>query len=295
MGVFCRAVLVEAFAAAPLQGNGAAVVLLERAAGGDWMQRLAASLKQSETAFLWRRGAADWALRWFTPGCEVPLCGHATLAATLALGHWGELECGRELCLASRSGGLRVRLEHRPQGAVSLVLPAGPMEERAAPDWLGRILGCNIDGYWHVPALGYSAALLPDDFALAQLAPIAKDLQGEARKGLVLMQAADGAAPDVLGHGCDYQIRFFAPALGVDEDPVTGSAHALVAPWWMQHLGKERVIGWQASGNGGGMLCEAAGPGFVRLTGTGHLLWDGRMAAAGAGCDPDGWRHCSGG
>lgn len=294
MEVFCRAVLVEAFAAAPLQGNGAAVVLLERAASDDWMQRLAASLKQSETAFLWRRGAEDWALRWFTPGCEVPLCGHATLAAALALGHWGELERGRELRMASRSGGLPVRLERKPQGAVSLVLPAGPMEQRDAPDWLGRLLGCSIRGYWHAPALGYSVALLPDDFALAQLAPIARDLRGETRKGLVLMQAAGGAAADVLGHACDYQIRFFAPGLGVDEDPVTGSAHALVAPWWMKQLGRERVVGWQASGAGGGMLCEAAGPGFVRLTGTGHLLWDGRIAAAGTGCDPDGWRHCSG-
>ena len=99
--------LVEAFAAGPLQGNGAAVVLLQEPAQADWMQALARSFRQSETAFLWRADSGDWALRWFTPSCEVPLCGHATLAAPLALGHWHLPEpAERLLRVADRDQGL---------------------------------------------------------------------------------------------------------------------------------------------------------------------------------------------
>ena len=105
------AVLVEAFTSEPLHGNGAAVVLLEQPASAAWMQRLAGSFKQSETAFLHCSNAGQWRLRWFTPSCEVPLCGHATLAATLALAHWGRLQSGITLQLASRSGALAVGLE----------------------------------------------------------------------------------------------------------------------------------------------------------------------------------------
>ena len=98
--------LVEAFTEAPLGGNGAGVVLLREPAGPGWMQALAARLQQSETAFLWRDSDREWRLRWFTPSCEVPLCGHATLAAVLALGHWGQLRVGEELALHSRIGAL---------------------------------------------------------------------------------------------------------------------------------------------------------------------------------------------
>jgi PhzF family phenazine biosynthesis protein len=95
-----RAVLVEAFAAQPFQGNGAAVVLLEQPMPDPWLQGLATSFQQSETAFLLPQASGGWALRWFTPSCEVPLCGHATLAATLALGHWDLLAPGMALNLA---------------------------------------------------------------------------------------------------------------------------------------------------------------------------------------------------
>ena len=94
MAEWLPAVLVEAFTSEPLQGNGAAVVRLRQPAEAAWMQRLAGSFKQSETAFLYRDERDRWRLRWFTPTCEVELCGHATLAATLALAHWGELARG---------------------------------------------------------------------------------------------------------------------------------------------------------------------------------------------------------
>lgn len=286
-----RAVLVEAFAAGPLQGNGAAVVLLQEPAAAGWMQALAASFRQSETAFLWRRPDGSWALRWFTPTCEVPLCGHATLAAVLALGHWRLIEPGAQLSLASRSGPLAVQLRDERAATASLVLPSGRLDPLQPPASLEELLGAELQGYWG-SALGYRVALLPAELPLAALASPAARLQDQDRQGLVVMQAAGPATPQWQGQPCDYQLRFFAPGLGIEEDPVTGSAHALVAPWWMQRIGRSHVIGWQCSPRHGGMLCEQEQPGHVRLTGSGHLLWDGLIHAGGAGHESEGWGVC---
>lgn len=290
----CPALLVEAFAAGPLQGNGAAVVRLEAPAAAEWMQAVATSLNQSETAFLWRQPGGAWAIRWFTPSCEVRLCGHATLAACLALGHWQLLDTDGELCLASRSGGLTVRLGQQPAGSASLVLPSGPLQPLAPPPHLAGLVGGTIEGYWG-SELGYRVALLPPSVPLAQLEPLGSHLSGADRDGLVLMQAATERTPQCLGQPSDYQLRFFAPGLGIEEDPVTGSAHALVAPWWMQRLGRQRVVGWQCSPRRGGMHCELARAGYVRLTGTGHLLWDGQLNAGGSEHDWAGWQVCHSG
>ena len=284
------AVLVEAFTSEPLHGNGAAVVLLEQPASAAWMQRLAGSFKQSETAFLHCSNAGQWRLRWFTPSCEVPLCGHATLAATLALAHWGRLQPGTTLQLASRSGALAVGLESRWPGSASLVLPSGGLQPLPLPAALDAVLGSPIEAYWG-SALGYRVALLPASADLAGMDNPAAHLQGQERMGLVVMQALPTSGLDLMGGPCDYQLRFFAPGLGIDEDPVTGSAHALVAPWWMERLQRAQVRGWQASARRGGMLCDDAGPGLVRLTGAGQLLWDGQINASGSGCDPDDWRQ----
>lgn len=282
------ALLVEAFAAAPLQGNGAAVVLLEQPAEAAWMQALAGSLRQSETAFLHRCDAAGWRLRWFTPTCEVPLCGHATLAATLALAHWGVLLPGQSLTFASRSGALDVAIPESSAGApaersASLVLPSSGLDRLPVPAGLRDRVGAEVEAYWGSP-LGYHVALISPSADLAGLPNPAAQLTEPERQGLVVMQAAGPGT-----EAWDYRLRFFAPGLGIDEDPVTGSAHALVAPWWMQQLGRNQVRGWQASARRGGMLCESAGPGRVRLTGVGQLLWDGRLNGLGAGCDPCGW------
>ena len=284
------AVLVEAFTSEPLHGNGAAVVLLEQPASAAWMQRLAGSFKQSETAFLHCSNAGQWRLRWFTPSCEVPLCGHATLAATLALAHWGRLQLGTTLQLASRSGALAVGLESRWPGSASLVLPSGGLQPLPLPAALDAVLCSPIEAYWG-SGLGYRVALLPASADLAGMDNPAAHLQGQDRMGLVVMQALPTGGPDLMDGPCDYQLRFFAPGLGIDEDPVTGSAHALVAPWWMERLQRAQVRGWQASARRGGMLCDDAGPGLVRLTGAGQLLWDGQINASGSGCDPDDWRQ----
>jgi PhzF family phenazine biosynthesis protein len=282
------ALLVEAFTDQPLQGNGAAVVLLDQPATADWMQRLAGSFKQSETAFLHRDAAGPWRLRWFTPTCEVPLCGHATLAATIGLAHWGLLDPGQSLPLATRSGGLQVGLDRSKADVAHLVLPSSGLIPLEVPETLQTTLGQTIERYWGSP-LGYRVALLAAEAPLAAMQNPSPQLKGADRMGLVLMQPLAGTAPTLMGAPCDYQLRFFAPGLGIDEDPVTGSAHALVAPWWMEQLQRSQVRGWQASARRGGMLCESVGPGQVRLTGAAQLLWDGQINSSGAGCDPGDW------
>jgi len=299
------AVLIEAFSDGPLAGNGAAVVLLEQPMAAAWMQGVAGSLKQSETAFLLQQDGA-WLLRWFTPSCEVKLCGHATLASLLALGHWGRLGPGEALQLHSRSGPLRVeRHRHQPwqgslelpsAGLVAAPVPAGLegwLRASVPPSLAATAVEPWLQATWE-SRLGYQVALLSPQAPLAQLEGLAERLEGPARQGLVLMQgpAAGSNLPLTAAGPADYQLRFFAPGLGIPEDPVTGSAHALVAPWWMEQLGRPQVRGWQCSPRPGGMLCERAPSGMIRLNGAGHLLWDGTLQAGQQAAGPDdcrGW------
>jgi len=307
------ALLIEAFSAVPFAGNGAAVVALGQPCGADWLQALARSLRQSETAFL-LPSREGWMLRWFTPTCEVPLCGHATLAALLALGHWGHLGQGEEIRLHSRSGPLAGTLVpgEGAERSGMIQLPAWDLHPAAIPERLDQLLrhhlGFPATAFWH-SELGYSVGLVPAEARLAAMPSLADALQGDLRKGLVLMQPPPPgqSLPAVRGEPADYQLRFFAPGLGIDEDPVTGSAHALVAPWWQRQLGRRTVRGWQCSDRPGGMVCEGTGSAMIRLFGAGHLLWEGTIwtgspssgtgwpAPSASGClglesDWNGWR-----
>jgi PhzF family phenazine biosynthesis protein len=263
------------------------VVRLETPLADGVLQNLARSFNQSETAFLWWDGNG-WRLRWFTPSCEVPLCGHATLAACLALGHWGLLQPGDATAFQTRSGSLTVRLQAGPVLAASIDLPSHQLEAAPCPSPLAgllqNVLGEHPLQFWR-SSLGYAVVLVGPRCPLDAMAPLADQLQPQERAGLVVMQAIDpmGAAPGrVLGLAADYQVRFFAPGLGIAEDPVTGSAHALVAPYWLELLGTGQVVGWQCSPRPGGMLCQPTAEGKIRLTGQGHVLWDGAVIMAPA-------------
>jgi predicted PhzF superfamily epimerase YddE/YHI9 len=265
---------VDAFTATPMAGNGAVVALLPCPASDRWMQALAAELQQSETAFLWHDRSADrWALRWFTPSCEVPLCGHATLAATLALSHWGLLVPGDGLALHTRSGPLAVGLDGDGGGAAWLDLPTTDLIPRSPDPWMSALPGGAPRRVW-TSSLGYGVLLLEPGSDLALLDPRADAWAAGPEPAWVVMRAgADAADP-----GADYGLRFFAPGLGLAEDPVTGSAHALVAPWWCRQLERSRVRGWQPSHRPGGVTLEPLRSGMIRLFGSGVLLWDGQMS-----------------
>lgn len=291
------AALVKAFSTDPAAGNGAAVVLLERPAAAAWMQALARSFNQSETAFL-LPGSGGWILRWFTPGCEVRLCGHATLAALLALQHWQRLGSDEAVIFHTLSGPLQGDVKQGmgpPMGRIQL--PCGLLQPATAPPYLIQLLCEELHSapiaFW-CHADSYSVALLPGEAPLPAMASPAGRLQHPESRGLVLMQACDAGLQPLLlaGEAVDYQLRFFAPALGINEDPVTGSAHALVAPYWQHRLGRGRVIGWQCSPDPGGMVCEAGCSGMMRLSGAGVLLWSGRLQIQPEAGD-DAWDgHC---
>lgn len=276
-----RLAAVDAFTSIPLKGNGAGVVLLEQPADAHWMQQLAAELNQSETAFLWADGPT-WRLRWFTPSCEVRLCGHATLAAAVALQHWGKLAAGNPSSFCTRSGDLPVTL--LGSGEVSLDLPGGELLIRQQDDWMSRAAGVDPLQCW-TSELGYGVLLLPPAASLESLDPDHSGWASGAEVGWVVMQAGSGAI--------DYRLRFFAPGLGLKEDPVTGSAHALVAPWWCRELGKASVHGWQPSHRPGGLWATPQTSGMIRLQGSAVVLWDGRLLQQPVHNTPESWRRCS--
>jgi PhzF family phenazine biosynthesis protein len=240
-------VQVDAFADRAFTGNPAAVCILPAAREEEWMRDVAAEMNLSETAFL-HPEEGGWRLRWFTPEVEVELCGHATLAAAHVLWEDGHLAHDEVARFHTRSGLLAAAKE----GAlIELDFPAKPILDGPAPEGLPAALGAepvyagrsHFDVLVEVASEAEVRALKPD---LGRLAAV------EAR-GVIVTARADGGA------GYDFVSRFFAPRAGVAEDPVTGSAHCVLAPYWAAKLGRDELVGYQASRRGGTVRVRAAG------------------------------------
>jgi len=277
-----RIAQVDAFATRPFGGNGAAVVLLAGPVTGQSLQTLAAECAQSETTFLLHlRG--QWLLRWFTPTLEVDLCGHGTLAAARALSHWGVLAPGQRLDLNTRSGALPV--EQRGAG-FRIRLPTGRLHQAPPEPGLDQLLGTPVQQRW-TSSLHYEVALVDTAFPLAVLTPDQEQLRQRPCLGLVVMQAGrpDAAERDPP----DYALRFFAPRAGIPEDPVTGSAHALVAPYWFARTGGRLLKAQQLSRRGGCLQVLAEGGEQVALEGETALVWSGELLAGLAPGDRQDW------
>ena len=247
-----RLFTVDAFAEQAFGGNPAAVCLVEGDVSDAWMQSVATEMNLAETAFLVRQGDGRYGLRWFTPAVEVDLCGHATLASAHVL--WEEkLEAPEPLAFETRS---RV-LTAVPvgDGLIQLDFPADPpdVSYRGGPfsDGLAAALG--------VPVVGVHRArfdLLVEVADAATVRSVTPDLQsiaGYDARGVIVTAPGDGL------HGADFVSRCFYPAAGVDEDPVTGSAHCTLASFWCPKLGRLSLVGWQASPRGGRVAVELAG------------------------------------
>jgi predicted PhzF superfamily epimerase YddE/YHI9 len=238
---------VDAFTSNPFAGNPAAVCLLPEARDESWMQEVAREMNLSETAFL---VAADngHRLRWFTPEVEVELCGHATLASAHVLWTEGREQDGAELVFHTVSGELVAR---RANSAIELDFPARPLEELdPPPPGIERALGA-------APVLvGRSRddllVELEDEATLRALSPDFAALRSMPTRGTIA--TALSSSPE---H--DFVSRFFAPAMGIDEDPVTGSAHCVLAPYWAARLGKTQMRAFQASRRGGSVTVRYAG------------------------------------
>lgn len=241
-----RFVQVDAFADRLFAGNPAAVMPLDTWLDDATMQAIAAENNLSETAFLVpAEHDADYELRWFTPAVEVALCGHATLAA----GHvmLGDDHPGRDAVRfrTRRSGVLRVA---RAGEGYELDLPAWPAAPKPLSDLAAAMGGSPCETLWREG--GYSLFVYESEADIRALAP---DFRKLAAVGDILFIAtAPGIETDIVS-------RVFAPGAGIDEDPVTGAAHAVLTPYWAARLGRDRFSAYQASARGGHVACRLAG------------------------------------
>jgi predicted PhzF superfamily epimerase YddE/YHI9 len=229
---------VDAFTDKPFTGNPAGVCALPGPRDDAWMRNVAAEMNLSETAFLLEQ-ADGFRLRWFTPVVEVELCGHATLAAAHILWETGRLAPHEPARFHTLSGLLTAA---RRGDAIELDFPATPDEPAEAPPGLAEILGARVVNFRssrfdHLAELESEAVVrcLRPDFTRLKSLPV---------RGIMVTSRA--ASPEF-----DFVSRFFGPAVGIDEDPVTGSAHCCLGPYWSRRLGKTEMMAYQASGRGG--------------------------------------------
>ena len=230
---------VDAFTSEPFTGNPAAVCLLPAPADPAWMQRVAREMNLSETAFLVRRSNGEYDLRWFTPAVEVDLCGHATLASAHVLWEEGHLPADVPAVFHTRSGRLSAT---RHSAWIEMDFPAEPAGTTPAPAELTEALGAEPR---YVGRNRFDYLVEVDSQATVErLAPDFARLKKLETRGIIVTARADG-------EGVDFVSRFFAPGTGVDEDPVTGSAHCCLGPFWQHRLGRDAFTARQVSDRGG--------------------------------------------
>ena len=256
--------VVDAFTAEPFRGNAAAVCFPRSVAESRWMQAVAAEMNLSETAFVVPEGEA-WNLRWFTPAVEVDLCGHATLAAAHALWETGRLPADQPARFRTlRSGELVCR---KTADGILMDFPSRPASAAEAPEAL--IAGLGMQPVWSGRSVDDWCCELPDDATVRSLKPAFHHLAQLPGRGIIVTaRSADPAY--------DFVSRFFAPACGIDEDPVTGSAHCTLAPFWSGRLGRDALRGWQASRRGGAVGTRCHGE-RIELTGSAVTVWEGTL------------------
>jgi PhzF family phenazine biosynthesis protein len=232
---------VDAFTSRPFAGNPAAVCLLHDSKDEGWLQRVAREMNLSETAFLWRRSSADgFDLRWFTPAVEVELCGHATLASAHVLWEEGHVPAGEQARFHTRSGLLTA---HRDGDWIFMDFPATPDTASNPPPDLIAALGVQAV---HVGRTRFDYLVVVDsEDTVRRVTPDMAGLRRRVGVRGVIVTARSAASQ------FDFVSRFFAPGSGIDEDPVTGSAHCCLGPYWQRQLGKRDFVAYQASPRGG--------------------------------------------
>ncbi len=263
---------VDAFTNRPFSGNPAAVCVMSGPADEKWMQDVAREMNLSETSFLyWEDGSGSYRLRWFTPGVEVDLCGHATLAAAHVLWTEGHLPNESPAWFQTRSGLLKAE---RRDDWIVLDFPVTPVQlipgSVTDPIALAEVFGTAIKfaGYSRFDCLieveseEIVRTLKPDMTKLAML-PV---------RGVILTARAETP-------GYDFVSRFFAPRVGIPEDPVCGSAHCCLGPYWGERLGKADLVAYQASARGGVLRVGLRGD-RVRLGGQAVTVMKGELVSA---------------
>lgn len=256
---------VDAFTDRPFAGNPAAVVWLESDADPVWMQNVAAEMNLAETAFV-RKVADGYSLRWFTPKVEVDLCGHATLASAHALWTSGTVP-DKALRFHTRSGVLTCS---RNGDLIELDFPATPPAEAPVEPAVLEALGTSAPTYFGRSKFDVLVQLA-SAAELRSLQPDLRKLAAVDARGVIVTAASDDPKFDFIS-------RFFAPGAGVDEDPVTGSAHCALTPYWAGKLNKTTFTAFQASERGGVLRLRLTGERVI-LGGRAVTVWEGHLVA----------------
>lgn len=238
---------VDAFADRRFSGNPAAVCLLDDEADPEWMQAVASEMNLSETAFV-RRLEDGFALRWFTPAYEVDLCGHATLASAHILWTEGGIRGNEPIRFHSRSGVLTCTQD---DDLVVLNFPATPPAQTEPPPGLLSALGVKISEYTGQSPFD-KLVVVSSEAIVRSLQPDFGKLAEIPMRGVIVTAVSDDPQFDFVS-------RFFAPSAGVNEDPVTGSAHCCLGPFWQQRLEKSEMMAYQASKRGGAVRVRIDG------------------------------------
>ncbi len=256
---------VDAFTDTVFGGNPAAIMPLDEWLGEETLQALALENNLSETAFFVPEpegSEADFHIRWFTPTAEVPLCGHATLASAWVL--FNKLDWPQEtMRFRSKSGLLGVR--RQADGWLELDFPALAIEPVTAPDVLRQALPGAWDRVFRVPDDINYLVILEDESAVRAATPDLNLLKRLGNQGVII------TAP---GRECDFVSRYFAPGFGIDEDPVTGSIHSVLVPYWAGQLDRTRLLAHQLSARKGELRCELKDD-RVRIAGQAAFYMEG--------------------
>jgi len=255
---------VDSFTNEPFKGNPAGVCILEEPADEAWMQHVAMEMNLAETAFVRRRDDGAFDLRWFTPAVEVELCGHATLATAHILWETGVLTPGAQARFHTASGLLTA---DRKGDRIELDFPANPPKRIEPPNELLDALGV-APTYVGETRFDYLVEV-SDANTVRGASPDFRQLKRLGVRGVMITARSDDDAVDFVS-------RFFAPGAGIDEDPVTGSAHCALAPYWGEKLSREELVGYQASARGGVVHCRVVGD-RVRLAGYAVTVLKGEL------------------
>lgn len=262
---------VDAFTERAFTGNPAAVLVLDETPPDEWMAAVAREMNLSDTGFVIREelADADYRLRWFTPTVEVNLCGHATLASAHCLFEDG---VRGPIRFATRSGVLSV--DQRPDGSLAMDFPVWASHEFDARSAVADALGAPVEWTGRTENGAFLLALMPDEDSVRELKP---DMEAVS-----LLDSSVGLIPTALAHpGREYDFvsRVFAPQAGLPEDPVTGSAHTVLAPYWAKRLERTSLVGLQASPRSGLVGVELSGD-RVTITGRAITIFDGALSRA---------------
>lgn len=258
---------VDAFASGPFTGNPAAVMPLNRWLDETLMQSIAQENNLSETAFFVEAPTdsdADFHIRWFTPGVEVPLCGHATLASAWVIFNRLNWQ-GDTVRFQSRSGLLGVK--QLANGWLELDFPNLPFEPVETPDAVHESIPQAPKTAFFIENDTNYMIVLDSEAAVRSLSPNLQPLKALAPGGLIVTGPGDN---------CDFVSRYFAPADGIDEDPVTGSIHSVLTPYWAARLGKPELAARQLSARGGELRCDLRGE-RVHIAGQAHPFMEGTV------------------